>query len=37
MMMNSGNGFSFPNLAPAVGFEKHPSDFEKAQREAKDE
>lgn len=37
MMMNGGNGFNFPNLAPAVGFEKHPSDFEKAQREAKDE
>ena len=36
MMMNGGNGFNFPNLAPAVGFEKHPSDFEKA-REVEDE
>lgn len=37
MMMNGGNGFNFPNLAPAVGFEKRLSDYEKVQRETKDE
>lgn len=37
MMMNGGNGFNFPNLTPTVGFEKHPSDFEKKQREGEDE
>ena len=37
MMMNGGNSFNFPNFKPAVGFEKHPSEYEKAQREAKGE
>lgn len=37
MMMNGGNGFNFPNLTPAVGFEKHPSDYNKKAREGEDE
>lgn len=37
MMMNGGNGFNFPSFTPALGFEKHPSDFEKEQREGEDE
>lgn len=37
MMMNGGNGFNFPSLTPAVGFEKHPSDYNKEAREGEDE
>ena len=36
MMMNGDNSFNFPSLTPAVGFEKHPSDYNKKAREGED-
>lgn len=33
MMMNGGNGFNFPSFRPAIGFESHPSNYDKKARE----